>query len=122
VPVRTPRAIPDQQWDTLFTSMGCTRDRALLSCYVSSGARASELLGVELSDVDWQHGRLWVISKGTRLRQPVPVSPEALAYLAAYFDEAGLPEPGRHVPSRAIRSTAPPQHVGTAARPVQPVE
>ena len=94
VPARTPRAIPDQQWDELFARMGCTRDRALLCCYVSSGARASELLGVELSDVDWQHGRLWVVSKGTRARQPVPVSPEALAYLAAYFDEAGLPESG----------------------------
>ncbi|WP_228639341.1 tyrosine-type recombinase/integrase [Microtetraspora sp. AC03309] len=83
VPVRQPRAIPDAQWDELFAAMRCTRDRALLACYVSSGARASELLGVGLSDIDWQKGQLWVISKGTRERQPVPVSPEALAYLAA---------------------------------------
>ncbi|MFE6839668.1 hypothetical protein ACFVFI_33190 [Streptomyces sp. NPDC057705] len=37
---------------------------ALLACYVSSGARASELLGVCLEDVDWSAGRLWVITKG----------------------------------------------------------
>ncbi|WP_345635468.1 tyrosine-type recombinase/integrase [Streptomyces thinghirensis] len=84
----------DQQWTELFAQMRCTRDRALLSCYVSSGARASELLGVQLGDVDWSKGQLWVITKGTRARQPVPASPEALAYLAAYLDEAGLPVDG----------------------------
>ncbi len=94
VPVRQPRALPDHQWDELFTQMKCARDRALLSCYVSSGARASELLGVELGDVDWTKGQLWVISKGSRARQPVPVSPEALAHLAAYLEEAGLPPDG----------------------------
>ncbi len=94
VPARQPRAIPDPQWDELFAQMGCARDQALLACYVSSGTRASELLGVRLADVDWHGGKLWVVSKGTRLRQPVPVSPEALAYLAAYLDEAGLPDDG----------------------------
>lgn len=92
VPVRQPRALPDEQWDVLFAQMKCARDRALLSCYVTSGARASELLGVQLGDIDWQKGQLWVISKGTRARQPVPVSPESLAYLATYLDESGLPD------------------------------
>ena len=39
-----------------------------------------------------QSPKLGLISKGTRLRQEVPVSPEALAYLAAYLDEAALLE------------------------------
>jgi integrase len=94
IPARQPRAIPDEQWRELFGQMRCDRDRALLACYVSSGARASELLGVRLGDLDWHKGQLWVISKGSRARQPVPVSPEALAYLAAYLDAAGLPEGG----------------------------
>jgi integrase len=94
VSARQPRAIGDQQWEELFARLRCTRDRALLACYVSAGARASELLGVRLGDVDWQGGKLWVVSKGTRLRQPVPVSPEALAWLAAYLEEAGLPADG----------------------------
>jgi len=92
---RTPRAIPDQLWDELFTQLRCVRDRALLACFVSSGARAAELLGVRLEDIDWAAGKIWVISKGTRAHEPVPVSPEALAYLAAYLDEAGLPAPGQ---------------------------
>ncbi|MEU3497571.1 tyrosine-type recombinase/integrase [Kitasatospora cineracea] len=94
VPARQPRAMSDEQWGDLFGQMRCDRDRALLSCYVSSGARASELLGVKLDDLDWHKGQLWVISKGSRARQPVPLSPEALAYLAAYLDAAGLPESG----------------------------
>ncbi|WP_338014182.1 tyrosine-type recombinase/integrase [Streptomyces sp. CB01580] len=94
VPVRRPKAIPDQQWNDLFSQMRCARDRALLACYVTSGARASELLGVQLGDIDWTKGQLWVISKGTRERQPVPVSPEALAYLAVYLEEGGLPDAG----------------------------
>ncbi|MEU5149709.1 site-specific integrase [Streptomyces yangpuensis] len=94
VPARQPRAIPDQQWNDLFGQMRCARDRALFSCYITSGARATELLGVQLGDVDWTKGQVWVISKGTRERQPVPVSPEALAYLATYLEDAGLPDPG----------------------------
>jgi integrase len=53
VPRQAPRAIPDALWDELFAAMGCDRDRALLEFYVSSGARASELLGLALEDVDW---------------------------------------------------------------------
>jgi len=45
VPQQAPRSIPDALWDELLAAMGCDRDRALLEFYVSSGARASELLG-----------------------------------------------------------------------------
>lgn len=71
--------------------MTCDRDRALLLAYVSSGARASELLGVGVADVDWAASQMYVTSKGTRIRQPVPVSPEALRYLAKYLDADGIP-------------------------------
>jgi integrase len=94
---RMPRAIPDRLWDELFAQLGCVRDRALLACFVSSGARASELLGLRLGDVDWSVGKLWVVSKGSRRREPVPVSPEALAYLATYLDEVGPPAAGQTV-------------------------
>ena len=74
--------------------MGCDRDRALLESYVSSGARASELLGVTLDDVDWAGQLLYVVSKGSRLRQPVPASPDAFRYLGRYLAAEGLPAPG----------------------------
>lgn len=90
MPEQLPRAISDRVSDEFFAVMGCDRDRALLSMYVSSGARASELLGIGLTDVDWGGQLVHVVSKGTRLRQAVPVSPESLRYLALYLAEAGL--------------------------------
>ncbi|GHB08526.1 hypothetical protein GCM10010305_59390 [Streptomyces termitum] len=61
----------------------------LLACYVGSGARASELLGVRLEDVDWSVGRLWVITKGTGLRRPGARVPAGVRLHGC------LPGPGR---------------------------
>jgi integrase len=62
-----------------------------VTLYLSTGARASELLGVRGDQVDWAGQRVWVISKGSRALEPVPASPEAFRYLAAYFHEHGTP-------------------------------
>lgn len=70
--------------------MNHDRDRALLQLYVSSGARASELLGITLGDIDWSGQQLYVITKGTDLREPVPASPQGFLLLAAYLDQAGI--------------------------------
>jgi integrase len=97
VPQQVPRSIPDHLWDELFAAMGCDRDRALLEFYVSSGARASELLGLAVEDIDWGGQLIYVVSKGTRIRQPVPASPDAFRYLGLYLAEEGLPAPGEPV-------------------------
>jgi integrase len=65
--------------------MACDRDRALLESFVSSGARAEELLGSRISDIDWANQRLSVVSKGTRERRWVPLSPEAMTWLGRYL-------------------------------------
>lgn len=80
-----PRSIPDAQWVELFGSMTCDRDRALLECFVSSGARAEELLCARTNDIDWANQRLSVISKGTRERRWIPLSPEAMTWLGRYL-------------------------------------
>ncbi|MEV8504530.1 site-specific integrase [Actinoplanes sp. NPDC051475] len=92
-----PRSIPDKLWDEMFTAMQCDRDRALLEFFVSSGARAAELLGLTVEDLDWAGQRIWVISKGTRARQMVPASPQAFVYLARYLDDAGIPAAGEQI-------------------------
>lgn len=97
VPKQAPRAIPDSLWDELSAAMGNDRDRALLEFYVSSGARASELLGVRLEDVDWGSQLVYVVSKGTRIRQPVPASPDAFRYLGRYLAADGPPSPGEPI-------------------------
>ena len=45
-PKPAPRSIPDQAFNELFAGLASNRDRALVAFYVSTGARASELLGV----------------------------------------------------------------------------
>ena len=43
---RIPRAIPDELFNRVFAELGSDRDRALVALWVSTGARAAELLGV----------------------------------------------------------------------------
>jgi integrase len=93
-----PRTIPDQMWDELFAAMTHDRDRAAVLLYVSSGSRASELLGVTPNDIDWSGQQIYVVTKGTEEREPVPASPQALVVLAAYLDQAGLPPAHEPVP------------------------
>jgi integrase len=117
-PVLLPRAIPDGLADELMAAMRTDRDRALLALFLSSGARASELLGVCGEQVDWARQQVWVVSKGTRAVQPVPASPEALVYLARYFDEHGTPAAGEVI-WRTLRGQARPLSYSAARRVLQ---
>jgi integrase len=49
---RLPRQIPDERFNELFARLGRDRDRALVAFSVSTGARASELLGATVGDAD----------------------------------------------------------------------
>lgn len=90
-----PRSIPDLDYADLFGALVCVRDRALFACFVASGARASEMLGAVVADVDWAGQRLSVVSKGSRLRRVVPLSPDAMALLGAYMAEDAPPDASR---------------------------
>jgi integrase len=65
---RIPRSIPDEMFNRLFAELGSHRDRALVAMWVSTAARASELLGVCCGDVDPGQQLITVIRKGTRGR------------------------------------------------------
>ena len=52
VPNRIPRAIPDQRFNELFGALPSNRDRALVAFWISTGVRASELLGTRQCDID----------------------------------------------------------------------
>ena len=43
---RVPRAIPDERFNEVFAALASYRDRALLAFWISTGARAAELLTV----------------------------------------------------------------------------
>jgi integrase len=96
---RAPRCIPDERFDELFAQLGSHRDRALVAFWVSTGARASELLGATVADVDPGQQLITVIRKGTRALQPLPAAPDAFVWLRLYQVQlTGLVPPGRDQP------------------------
>lgn len=79
-----PRCIPDEKFNELFARLGSHRDRALVAFWVSTGARASELLGARGGDVDVGQQLVTVCRKGTRALQQLPASPDAFVWLRLY--------------------------------------
>ncbi|ONI71130.1 integrase [Actinosynnema sp. ALI-1.44] len=99
VPQRTPRGIPDDRFDEIFARLPSDRDRALVAFWISSGVRASELLGVRVRDADPGRQVITVVRKGNRSVQEVPASPDAFVYLRIYQEQMrGLVPPGRTQP------------------------
>jgi integrase len=99
VVVRAPRCIPDERFDALFAELASHRDRALVAFWVSTGARASELLGTTLADVDPGQQLITVVRKGSRALQPLPAAPDAFVWLRLYQAQlSGLVAAGRDQP------------------------
>jgi site-specific recombinase XerD len=99
VPDRIPRSVPDSEFNEIFAGLPSHRDRALVAFYVSTGARASELLSATLAGTDpgWQ--LITVVRKGTRELQELPASTDAFVWLRLYQVEmAGLIPAGRRQP------------------------
>jgi integrase len=99
VVTRAPRRIPDERFGALFAQLGSHRDRALVAFWVSTGARASELLGATVADADPGQQLITVIRKGTRVLQPLPAAPDAFVWLRLYQAQLfGLVPAGRDEP------------------------
>ncbi|MFF9908960.1 tyrosine-type recombinase/integrase [Streptomyces sp. NPDC013457] len=87
-------------FDALFAALKHHRDRALLAAWVSTGARAAELLSGTESDADPGEQLITVVRKGTRESQALPASPDTFVWLRLYQEEsfqAGVPR-GRDKP------------------------
>lgn len=98
VPKRIPRGVPDEQFNDLFAAMTSHRDRAVLAFYVSTGARASELLELTSDRVDVGSQLIGVIRKGSRALQWLPASADAFVWLRLFQQElGGVTRPGEPV-------------------------
>jgi site-specific recombinase XerD len=101
VPKRIPRAIPDEWFNELFASLPSDRDRALVAFWISTGARASELLGMRQCDFKPGEQLISVVRKGTRAIQELPASADAFVWHRLYQQEllrADVPR-GRRQPA-----------------------
>jgi site-specific recombinase XerD len=99
VPSRIPRAIADEEFNAIFARLPSHRDRALVAFYVSTGARASELLSATVGGVDPGQQLITVVRKGTGELQQLPASSDAFVWLRLYqVQMGGLIPPGRRQP------------------------
>jgi site-specific recombinase XerC len=87
VPRRVPKQIPDSVFNELFARLPSHRDRTLVAFWVSTGARASELLGAVCSGADPGQQLITVVRKGSRAEQQLPASPDAFVWLRLYQQE-----------------------------------
>jgi site-specific recombinase XerC len=98
-PKPAPRIIPDHAFNELFAALSSNRDRALIAFYISTAARASELLGIVQGLVAPEDQTVGVIRKGSQALQHLPASPDAFVWLRLYQQEMhgmiprGLSEP-----------------------------
>lgn len=92
MPSRLPRSLPDHLFNALFAVLGSDRDRALVAFYVSIGARASELLGVDLDRLDIGAHQIGVHRKGSGRLQWLPASTDAFVWLRLYQQHQQLPD------------------------------
>jgi site-specific recombinase XerD len=81
VPSRIPRSVPDAEFNEVFARLPSHRDRALVAFFVSTGARASELLSAVQGGVHPGRQVIAVTRKGTRAVQELPASPDAFVWL-----------------------------------------
>ncbi len=95
---RLPRLVPPQSLSALLdapdpqTPEGL-RDRALLELLYATGARVSELCGLDLGDLDLERGQITVMGKGSKQRI-LPLYPYAITRLQDYL-ESGRPSLAR---------------------------
>jgi|SRR5215813_558972 len=87
VPARVPRSVPDAELNEVFARLPSNRDRALVAFYVSTGARASELLSAVQGGVHPGRQVIAVTRKGSRRVQELPASADAFVWLRLYQAE-----------------------------------
>lgn len=84
--MESPRSIPEKS--SQMSKQNGVRDRAILELLYSSGLRVSELVGLNLNQLDSDLGIVRVMGKG-RKERIVPVGVKAIDALKAYLEGRG---------------------------------
>jgi integrase/recombinase XerD len=95
VPQGIPKALTEDEVTALLGAVTgdgplAQRDRAILETLYATGARISELVGLDRADIDLDDGMVRVLGKGSKERV-VPIGRRARDALAVYLDR-GRPE------------------------------
>jgi integrase/recombinase XerC len=85
--MESPQSLPEKSSDVAKENR--LRDRAILELLYSSGLRVSELVGLNLNQLDSDLGIARVMGKG-RKERIVPVGAKAIEALKAYLEDRGV--------------------------------
>jgi integrase/recombinase XerC len=85
--MESPKSIPEKSSDVAKENR--LRDRAILELLYSSGLRVSELVGLNLNQLDSDLGIARVMGKG-RKERIVPVGGKAIEAVKAYLEDRGV--------------------------------
>jgi integrase/recombinase XerD len=101
---RLPRALGEAELRRLLdapdiTTLRGLRDRAMLSVTYAAGLRVSELMRLELADLDLERGVVAALGKGQK-RRLVPLGEVALDHLEAYLEARNAAVAGAKRPPR----------------------
>jgi len=87
-PIRVPEVITAETLKAILAALPTDfkglRDKTMLFILLDAGLRLSELMDLQLEDVDVARGTLIVIGKGDKQRQ-VPISPATCAQIVRYL-------------------------------------
>jgi integrase/recombinase XerD len=95
-----PKSLSEEDVERLLAAPECDkplglRDRAMLEVLYATGIRVSELVGMEMQQVDLNQGLAKVVGKGNKERL-VPLGEEALTWLERYLVDARKQLLGEH--------------------------
>lgn len=93
IPSRLPKALSETVITDLIDAVSGTdplsrRDRAILELLYATGARASEVCRLDISDLNYDEGLLRLLGKGDKERL-VPIGRSAQSALANWLDHGG---------------------------------
>ena len=97
LPLQTPVAGNSPAWLPL-------RDTAILELFYSCGLRISELISLEIQDIDFLGESLRVVGKGSKERM-IPIGSPALSAIQRYRRDAGITQGALFLSKRRTRIT-----------------
>jgi len=82
---RVKRVLSDEQVEIIRCGCRHVRDRAIVEILVATGMRISELVGLDVGDIDISRKRCIIYGKG-RKERPAFFTPRAIVHLEAYLE------------------------------------
>jgi integrase/recombinase XerD len=108
---KLPQVLTIAEVDNMINCAANSKERAMLELLYGAGLRVSELVNLELKDINLNHGYVKCFGKGSKERL-VPIGRSAIAAVKTYMSEyhaAALAAPVAQVTAKGRRTIARPQ-------------